>query len=308
MRRHHATGLFVLLAAVWGTGFVATKVGLETIPPVLFAAVRFDVAALVLFGYLLVRDIEWRPRRGDWYPLVVGGTLLIGAHHAFLFAGQQYVTSAVAAVLLGLIPVVTPVLMRLTATGERLSPVGVTGVLVGFGGVLVIANPDPTALLSDVRGVALVFASALTFAVGAVVTYDRNPGLSLPAEQAWMMLVGSAVLHAASVVVGESVPAVWTVEAVAAVGYLAVAAGVFGFMLYFFLLDALGPIEMSLIEYVIPLFAALTGWLALGESLAPTTVAGFVLIVVGFTLVKGRALRTALRRRGTAGTPSRLER
>lgn len=296
MNRYRHAALFILLSAVWGTAFMVTKVGLQTVPPALLAALRFDLAAVVLFGYLAIRGVQWRPRGTDWYPLLTGGVLIIGVHHAFLFAGQQYVTSAVAAVLLGLIPVVTPTLTRLTSTGQRLSPLGAIGVLVGFVGVVVIADPNLATLTVDARGVGLVLASALAFALGAVLTYGREPTLSLPAEQAWMMGIGSVTLHVASVTLGEPVPDAFTTEALVALVYLAVVAGIGGFVLYFVLLDALGPIEVSLLEYVIPVFAALTGWLVLGESLSVSTVAGFALIFAGFLLVKGRALRGELRR------------
>lgn len=205
-------------------------------------------------------------------------------------------TSAVAAVLLGLIPVLTPVLTRLTAMEERLSPVALVGVVVGFVGVVVIADPDPQNLLGDVYGVTLVFTSAVAWAVSAVLTYGRTQTLSLPAQGAWMMLVGSALLHLASYALGEPIPTVWSHESLSVIGYLAVVSGVAGFLLYFVLLDALGPTEVSLREYVIPLFAALVGWVALGELLSTTTVAGFGLIVTGFVLVKRDALQLELRR------------
>jgi drug/metabolite transporter (DMT)-like permease len=296
VNRYRHAALFFCLSAVWGTAFMVTKVGLQTVPPALLAALRFDLATVLLFGYLVARGNRWRPRGADWYPLVAGGTLIIGVHHAFLFAGQQYVTSAVAAVLLGLIPVVTPALTRLTATGERLSLLGCVGVGVGFVGVVVIADPDPSTLTVDALGVGLVLASALAFALGAVLTYGREPTLSLPAEQAWMMGIGSVTLHVASVALGEPVPTEWPAVTIGAIVYLSVVAGILGFVLYFVLLDALGPIEVSLLEYVIPIFAALTGWLALEESLSLATVAGFALIFTGFVLVKGRALRGELRR------------
>lgn len=288
--------LFLLLSAVWGTAYVATKIGLQTVPPTLLAALRFDVGALLLFGYIALRRLAWRPSARDGYSLVVGGTFLVGVHHVLLFAGQQHVTSAVAAVLLGLIPVLTPALARLTSTGERLTPAAVAGIAVGFVGVAVIADPDPTNLLEDVYGVVLVFASAVAWAVGAVLTYGRAQTLSLPAQGAWMMLVGSVFLHLVSYALGEPVPTVWSRESVAVVGYLAVVSGVAGFLIYFVLLDALGPTEVSLLEYVTPLFAALVGWFALGELLSTRTVVGFGLIVAGFVLVKREALRIELRR------------
>jgi drug/metabolite transporter (DMT)-like permease len=77
--------------------------------------------------------------------------------------------------------------------------------------------------------------------------------------------------------------------------YLVVVAGVVGYLLYFTLLDTLGPVEINLVGYVEPIVAAVVGWLALGEAIAPNTVVGFVVIVVGFTLVKRRALATTVR-------------
>lgn len=291
--------LYLLLAAVWGTAFPATKAGLQDLPPVTFAALRFDIAAAVMFAWVVYRGDRLRPSgRGDYTYILVGGLLTIGAHHALLFAGQDYVTSAVASVLLGLVPVITPAITRLTASDEPLTRLGVLGVGVGFLGVAVIANPDPANLLADIQGVLLVFGAALAFAVGAVVTHDAKPGLSVLALQPWMMLVGAISLHLAALVLpGEGAAYVTlTPTAIWAVLYLALAAGALGFTLYFVLLRRLGPVEMSFIEYVLPLFAAIGGWLLLGEGISANTILGFLLILVGFVLVKRRALRAELRR------------
>jgi drug/metabolite transporter (DMT)-like permease len=313
MRTRTPLFVFLLVAAIWGTGFTATEVGLRSLPPALFAALRFDLAAVLLFGLAGWRGDRLRPAgRGEWRPILTGGVLLIGVHHALLFAGQQYVPSAVAAVLLGLIPIVTPALTRLSTARKRLTPVGLFGVGPGFLGVVTIANPDPSNLVgSDLRGIALVLGSALAFAFGAVLTHDTEATMPTLAEQAWMMLVGAVVLHAASALLpGESLSAVvWTVDGVLAVVYLAVVAGAAGFALYFWLLRRVGPVEVSLLEYVIPVVAAVVGWLALGEALAPTTLLGFAIIFAGFVLVKRGAVRNALRRwrGGTAPQAQRAD-
>jgi drug/metabolite transporter (DMT)-like permease len=300
MSRYRNLLLFSLLSVVWGSAFVVTKVGLEDLPPALFAAVRFDLASVVLFGCAAVRYGRLWPRsRGDWRQIVTGGALLIGVHHALLFAGQQYVQSAVAAVLLGLIPVITPTLTRAVSSSEQLAPSGVAGVLIGFVGVVIIANPTPSNLLSaNLRGVGLVLASAVVFALGAVLTHDGESSLPTVTLQAWMMFVGAMLLHGTSVVLpSESfASAQWTFDAVASLVYLSIVAGAMGFFLYFDLLDVLGPIEMSLIEYVIPVFTALVGWAALGETPTVTTALGFVVIFVGFSLLKAEALLRELRR------------
>ncbi|AAG20930.1 MULTISPECIES: DMT family transporter [Halobacterium] len=294
MSRYRTTGRFLLLCAVWGTAFMATDVGLADLPAVPFAAVRFDIAAALLFAAVFVSDADVYPRTmDDFVYVLVGGTLTIGAHHAFLFTGQQYVTGGVAAVLLGLVPVVTPALTRLVATDEQLTAATAVGVMLGFAGVVIIANPDPTNIADSVLGVSLVLASAFAFAVAAVVTHSRSPSLPFLSTQAWLMATGAVVLHVAVLVLpGQSfAAATWTPSALGALTYLSVVAGVGGFLLYFRLLDDLGPIEMSFIEYVIPVFAALAGWLVLGQEITPATVVGFAFILSGFLASKWRALR-----------------
>jgi drug/metabolite transporter (DMT)-like permease len=299
MSRYRTTGCFLLLAAIWGTAFMATDVGLADLPPVPFAAVRFDIAAVLLFAALAVTDSLERPQtRDDYVYVLVGGALMIGAHHAFLFAGQQYVTGAVAAVLLGLIPVVTPALTRLASSDDRFTVNTGVGVALGFAGVVVIADPDPANLLASTLGIALVFAAALSFAVPAVITHDTSPSMSFLATQAWLMAIGAVVLHVAVLALpGQSfADASWTLSALAAMMYLSAVAGIGGFLLYFRLLDELGPIEMSFIEYVIPLFAALAGWLVLGQPVTLATIGGFACILMGFIAAKWTTLRAELRR------------
>jgi len=290
--------LYLALAAVWGTAFPATKAALAGFPPVLLAAVRFDLAAVVLFGVAAASGRALRPRGwGDWTPILLGGVLSIGVHHALLFAGQETVTSAVASTLLGLVPVLTPVATSVFRPDESLSARGAVGVLLGFGGVVLIANPDAGDLLGNV-GVWLVLGAAVAW-VAAAVFIDEDeadlPGLSL---QAWMLAVGALALDAAALVVpGQGLAAATpTATALAWVGYLAVVPGAAGFLVYFRLLHRLGPIEMGLLEYVIPPFAAVFGWFVLGEGLALSTVAGFLAILGGFLLIKFPRVAGAVRR------------
>ncbi|QIB72881.1 DMT family transporter [Halogeometricum borinquense] len=297
--RHRTTAAFVFLSAIWGTAFVATKVGLASLPPTLFAAMRFDIAAAVLFGFAYLRSDRLHPTsRAEWYPIITGGMLNIGVHHAFLFSGQAYIdNAAVPAVLLGLIPVITPVLTRLTASSERLSPVGLVGLVLGFTGVVIIADPKPAALLSsDLMGVGLVLASAVAFALGAVLTHGSKSELPFFSIQAWTMLIGAVFLHATSVALPwESFAgARWTLDGVISLVYLGVVAGAGGFGLYFWLLDHIGPIEASLLEYVIPVFAAIGGWIVRGNTIDTNTVIGFAVIFVGFLLVKRADVRREL--------------
>lgn len=300
MTRYRSVAPFLLLAAIWGTSFVATRAGLPHIPPVLFAALRFDLAGLLVLGYAAVATDRWRPRaRADWIGILLGGTLFVALHHALLFTGQQYVTSAVAAVIISLDPVLTAGFARLFLPDEPLSPTAVAGLLLGLAGVVVVANPDPSNLAdASLVGVALVLLASAAFALGAVATSRYRTDLPVASMQAWMMLVGAVLLHLTSAALpDESFAAVeWTTTALASLAYLAAVAGGLGYLLYFDLLDRLGAVEINLVAYVIPLFAALGGWLLLDEGIDPLTGVGFLVILAGFALVKRRAIRAELAR------------
>ena len=299
MSRYRNVAGFLVLSAVWGSSFVAAKVGLTDLGPVLLAAFRFDLAALVMLAYAVVATDRWRPRgRSEWREVAVAGVTFVAIHHALLFAGQQYVTAAVAAVVISSIPVLVAGLSRAWLPSERLSPRGLVGLLFGLLGVVAVARPAPSNLLAtNVIGIALVFGSAVAWAVGAVLVERDRTTLPAPTMQAWMMVVGAPLLHLAAPFVGESLASVrFTREAMLALLYLAPVAGGLGYLLYFDLQDRLGPMEINLVSYATPAFAAVTGLLVLGESIAPTTVAGFFAILLGFALVKFDAIREEIAR------------
>ena len=286
--------LFVALAAVWGSAFVAIKAGLAYIPPVLFAALRYDVAGLLMLTYAVVATEQPLPRgRDQWTVVAVGAALLIAAYHALLFVGQQHTTSATAAVVVSLSPVLTTGFARIALPSERLTPVGLLGLAMGVVGVGLIARPDPNNLLAPVAtGVPLIAGAAAAFALGSVLTKRADTGLPAITMEAWAMLGGAAIMHAASLLVlDESIADVQlTPAALVAIGYLSLVASAVGFLLYFELLERLGPIEVNLNSYVAPVVAAVVGWLLLGETVDAATIAGFCTIAVGFALVKRRAL------------------
>jgi drug/metabolite transporter (DMT)-like permease len=293
-------GKFLLLAAIWGAAFVAIKAGLELgFPPVLFAAVRYDVAGVLMVAYAIYVTDSPRPHGWRaWAAVGVGGVFLIAGYHALLFVGEGFpeVTSAAAAVVVSLSPVLTSGIARGMLPDERLTVLGVLGMGLGLVGVVVIDTPDPANLVGSV-GVGLVFLAALSFAFGSVLTRRLDAEMPIETMEGYSMVLGAVLMHGVSAALGESPAAMagaieaTPVPALGSLAYLAVVASAVGFLLYFDLLERLGPVEINLVSYVAPVFAAVVGWLALGETIDLATVAGFLVIVVGFALIKRRALR-----------------
>lgn len=297
--RYRNLVLFLVLATVWGSAFMAIKAGLEYFPPVLFAAFRYDIAGILMLGYAFYALDDPIPRtRGEWSLVLVGGVFLIAAYHSLLFIGEksETMTSAAAAIIVSLSPVLTTAIARAILPSERLKPVGIVGLLLSLLGVGVLAQPDPSDLLSaNVVASLIIFAAALSFAFGSVLTRRIDAALPIESLEAWSMIGGAILMHVFSLSLGESVGSVHlTIEAIAALGYLSLFASSLGFLIYFDLLERLGPIEINLVSYVAPIFAAISGFLFLDEGITPATIGGFLVILVGFVLIKSDAIRNEI--------------
>lgn len=206
MPRSRTVVSFLVLAAIWGSSFPATRVALRYLRPATLAAVRFSLAGLLVLGYASVATDRWRPRsRREWAAVVVGAVFFVALHHALWFAGQQYVSSAVAAVVISLDPVLAAAFSRAFLPTERLTRVEVLGLLVGLLGVAVVADPGTEIAGTDERGVVLVFGAAAAFALGAVLTKRIDADLPAPTLQAWAMCVGAPVLSVLALAFGEPI-------------------------------------------------------------------------------------------------------
>lgn len=301
--RHRTAGLFLVAATLTGGVYVANSAGLPHLPPVFFASLRFLVAAGVLLPYVSLRSTRAVPRtRTEYLTILASGGLVVGAANVFLFVGQQYTTSATAAVLVGFSPVLTVPLAAAVLPNERLTRRRVLGVILGFVGVGVVSQPSPAmAASTSIAGVGLVLLAASSLAVGGVVLRRLDGSLPPLAVTAWAMLVGGMTMLVLSFLRGEPIAAVrWPPVAVLAVGYNGLVATPVGYLAYFTLLDTVGPVRVNLLTYVSPVVSAVAGWALLGESLAGTTVVGFVTIAAGFALVEHRTLARELASARTA--------
>lgn len=291
--------LFLCLAVAWGGSFPAIEVGLTAFEPIGFAAARYALAAVLLLGYAWLVADDPRPRtRDDAVAVVAGGLLLVAANSVFLFYGQQLTTGGAAAIVYSLNPIATAALAAVLIGTRSLSGVGYVGVGLGLVGVALVADPDLASLAAgrDGRGVALVAVAVLSVSLGSVLVERADAQASVATVTAWATVVGALVLVGGALVLGQS-PAVGApADALAALGFLTVVSSAAGYVIYFDLLARLGPFQINLVSYAVPVVATVVGWALLGERIGPSALAGFALVLVGFLLVRRRDVRAALGR------------
>jgi drug/metabolite transporter (DMT)-like permease len=300
--RYRDAVLFVLLAALFGISFVAIKTGLRELPPVFFAGLRFDVAAVVLLAYLAATRPRsaWLPQsRRDLAGIAVAGAFLIALNNGLLFVGQGPTTPAAASVMYGLNPILAPV-FAWALLGQRLSTVGALGIGVALAGVVIIVQPSPEAFAGgdEVVGQLLVLGAAAAVALGSVSLRRVEPSLKSLPVTAWAMAVGAVVLHGASAAMGEVTGPLLAVDTLTVLSILSIAlpSTALAYPIYFGLIRRVGPVRANLVAYAMPIFAALTGFLVLQSPIDATTVVGFFVVVAGFALVERRVIREELKR------------
>ncbi|MFC7080322.1 DMT family transporter [Halorussus caseinilyticus] len=304
MSRARDIAAFLLMALLFGGAFPAIEVGLRSLPPLLLAGVRYGVSGALLLGYALVRTDDWRPRvRADFAAVLAGGVFFIGGS-GLTFVGQQYTTAGTAAVVFSAIPILTVVVGHVLLPGERVSRRGAVGLVVGVVGVAIVVRPESggSKLGAGLVGEVLVFLAALSVTLGTVLVRRSDPPMPVVALTGWSMVLGAVIQVALGVAVGESfASARFDPAAVLALAYLAVLASGVGFVVYFDLLSRVGPLEVNLVSYLVPVVSVVVGWVLLGEPVSPSTLAGFGVIVAGFALLKDRELAAELAKyRGAA--------
>jgi drug/metabolite transporter (DMT)-like permease len=280
---------FVVLATLWGTSFVAIEAGLHYFPPLLFAGLRYAVAGAVVLGFAAVTSGRTVPRgRDEWLGVAVAGAFVIAAYHGLLYVAEIHITGAVAAVIVSLSPVLTATFAALLLPNERLGPFEIGGFALGVLGVIVIADPMNAGLGSSaLLGAGLALAGAAAFSLGAVLLRPLRTDLPIAALQGWAMVSGAGLLFAGGALLGES-PAeiVWNATSVASLSYLTLLSGVVAFLIYFALLDEVGPSQLHLVGYAEPVVAAAGSWVLLGTLIEAEAILGFAAILAGFAVLE----------------------
>jgi drug/metabolite transporter (DMT)-like permease len=277
------TGLWIVYI-VWGSTYLAIRVMVETVPPLLGAGARFFVAGAVMLAVLaLHRSV--RPTRAQLVSALVVGLLLPGAN-AVVTVAEQEVPSNLAALLIGSIPLWV-ILMR-RAAGEAVSRASIAAVLVGFAGVALLLRPGEQSEGASLLALAACVIAAVMWASGSFA----SPRLRLPGDplvaSGWQMLLGGLVITVVGIVAGELPevdPEAFSLRSVAALLYLIAFGSWLAFTAYAWLLQNAPISRVATYAYVNPVVAIVLGWLILDELITPITLVGAAIIVASVALV-----------------------
>ncbi len=291
---------FAIIYFVWGSTFLAIRVGVREVPPFLLAAMRFLVAGIVLYGWTIARG-ERRPSGREWTSVSLLAVLIFVIDYGLLFWAEQRVPSGIAAVMMATIPVFMALSEIIFLRTQRLTVRLALALLIGLGGVavLVIRSLDLGGAPIDRLGAAALIVASLSWSVASAFARKLPLPSSKVMSSGAQMLAGGVFLAITAAALGEFRnfhPSNVSRGAWLSLLYLIVAGSIIAFTAYVWLIHHESPTKVGTYAYVNPVVAVLLGYFLGGEALGRRTILGtlFVLIsVVVITTTRGKKAAAA---------------
>jgi drug/metabolite transporter (DMT)-like permease len=280
---------FAIIYLVWGSTFLAIRVGVHEVPPFLLAAMRFLVAGLVLYGWMIARG-ERSPSGRQWMSASLLAVLIFVIDYGLLFWAEQRVPSGIAAVMMATIAVFMALSEIIFLGTQRLTIRLGLALLIGIAGVAVLMSRSLNlggAPIDPIGAVALIIAS-MSWSVASVLTRKLPLPPSKVMSSGAQMLAGGVLLTLTAASLGEFRnfhPATVSRGAWLSLLYLIVAGSIIGFTAYVWLIHHETPTKVGTYAYVNPVVAVLVGYFLGGEPLGLRTILGTVFVLLSVVMI-----------------------
>jgi drug/metabolite transporter (DMT)-like permease len=290
--------IFVILCLIWGSTWLAIKVGLDGSPPFLGAGFRFTIASGFLFLLCAVFARAGFSFKRKWPMVLLAGISMYPLPYGLVYWGSQYVESGMAAVLFAIMPFIVALLAYLIIGTERLTAAKMAGMVVGFGGIILIFADNLNARGGlGIWGMAAIVFSSFFSSLATVLSKrhfnDINP-LPLTAVQT---AIGAVTLTGLGVLTESLSDYRTDVKTIGSLLYLGIMGTAAAFSLYLFLLKKMEATKLATIAFITPLVALLLGMAVRREKFDAMSIAGSLMVVGGvFVAVVGDNLLKSRRR------------
>lgn len=280
---------FAIIYLVWGSTFLAIRVGVREVPPFLLAGMRFLLAGVILFAWMRARKTQ-SPTAKEWASATLLAVLIFVIDYGLLFWAEQRVPSGIAAVMLATIPVFMSLSEILFLGTQKLTLRLALALLCGIFGVVVLVSPslglreEPIAT----SGAIALLISAVSWSIASALSRKLPLPSSKPMSSAAQMLSGGVLLTLVATTLGEFhrfhvrqvSPAAWI-----ALAYLVLAGSILAFTAYVWLIHHESPTRVGTYAYVNPIIAVILGYFFGGEVIGPRTLLGTLLVLVSVIVI-----------------------
>ena len=286
-----AYAAFITVCIIWGTTYLGIHVALETVPVLLVAGLRWMAAGVIMSGLMLATG-RGLPKPRLWGPLALLGFLMNIVGNGFVVYAQQYVASGLTAVLIATTPFWSALLERLLPDGERFTKRSLTGLGLGFSGIIVLVWPEMThggaSGRSFIIGVIAIQLACIGWVIGTSYAKRHELGDNPFRSTALQMVFSGIMLLVAATAHGDWAQLSFTPRTIAAMAYLSIAGSLIAYSAYIYAIQHLPLQLVSLYAYINPMIAVALGTLLLSEPLSTRIAVAAALVFAGTWIVGKR--------------------
>ena len=285
---------YVSVFIIWGSTYLAIRVGVRDWPPALFAGLRFLMAGGILLLFAGIKKSQMPSGRGIFDLAVVGLFLLVGGNWLVVWS-EKTIPSGLAALIIAVVPLFMSTIDSFVPNGQRLPLFGWIGIVVGFAGMFILVSPSlgvSEGLSLDPMGIVGLVVASFLWSIGSVYSKHHPVHGDIFVNSSIQNLAAGIVLTIIGTALNEWPEIQLTDTGVLSLMYLIVFGSIIGYTSYAYLLRHVPPAKASTYAYVNPVVAIFLGWLILSEPLDGRTILAAVVILAGVAIVQTSKMRS----------------
>ncbi|KAF0153219.1 MAG: DMT superfamily drug/metaboltie permease [Ignavibacteria bacterium] len=283
---------YILICLLWGSTWLAIRLGLDSLTPIFSAGIRFTFASMLILIIMKYKKIELQKD-----PLSVKLYLIL-AYFSFVipfglvYWAEQFIPSSLASIIFAVMPFFVILFSVFAFKDQKIMPAQVFGVILGFVGILVIFSEDLFVdLKNDLLGMAAVLVSSVMQAGIAVTMKKYGKNLNPVSMNFVPLLLAGLTMMLFGLLFEEYSKNKFDLNALISVGYLALFGTVLTFTTYYWLMKKINIVLLSISTFITPIIAVILGWAVLGEKFTSQIIAGSSLVLVGILFANFNALK-----------------
>lgn len=284
-----STLMGLTFALIWSSAFTSARIIVQIAPPLSVSALRFLIAGLIACA--IAYALGQRPKftRQQWRGIIIFGICQNAIYLGFFFVAMTRIEASFASILASTMPLLVA-LALLTVFREKLPPMGIAGLIIGFAGVTLIMGTRITGGV-DLIGVMLCLLGVIALTIATLSVKSASTGGNLFMVVGMQMLIGSAALAIPALTL-ETWDVTWTPTALWAFAYTIIVPGIIATYIWFLLVGRIGATKAATFHFLNPFFGVAIAAILLGETLTTTDIIGVAIIMAGIFAVQKSRIAT----------------
>jgi drug/metabolite transporter (DMT)-like permease len=283
---------YILICLIWGSTWMVIRVGLDSLTPVFSAGLRFIMAGVVLFLFIKLKGLKLQVDKVSVFLYIILGIFSFGTSYGLVYWGEKYIPSSLSSILFATYPLFTAIFANFLIKDEKLSTDKILGIIIGFIGIVVIfSNELDFSLSYNLLGMLAVIISAITQGLITVTMKKYGHHLNPLTMNLIPMLIAGIMMTAYGIATEDISSNVFDWKAILSVSYLAVFGSIITFTTYYWLLQRINAVLLSLNSFITPIIAIILGYLFLGEVLSINHLTGTILVLMGILFANFKGLK-----------------